>query len=235
MRFWFTPHSIERYIERHAKHLTYAQALAMLQDGAPNAVKLKLRSVHGHDQWKIGEAMVVTKRDPGDDKEIAVTILPARCSMPPKGVPDEEMVLALELVEERGYASIDDAGDAANLGSSPSVVRLSDGDILCAHHYAESNKAKTNRDKAAMRAITQVETAIERTRLKTLEKLIEHDESKKRMKAALTVAVRALAIMPGPEAELTLAAMRAVDEKTVEKMILKLRQDEWQKHMMNKE
>lgn len=228
MRFWFTTHAVERYVERHAQHLTRAQALAMLKEGAPNAVKLKVKSVYGHTQWKIGDAMVVTKRDPGDDKEVVVTILPARCSTTPNGVPDEEMQMALELIEERGYVT-EPREQLHIVPKDP--VRIGDSDSVCAHHFAESNTTKAKRDASVVRIVSQVEAAIERQRLKTLEKLTEHDEKKTMMERALRSALRSLFEMKTPEADSAMLRVRIVAPKIVDKLLLEMHQEEWQARM----
>lgn len=69
-----TDHAIRRYIKRHARHLSFAEAEGALRELAADAVPLKERSLNGQEQWKAGDLILVCKRDRGD--VVCVTVLP---------------------------------------------------------------------------------------------------------------------------------------------------------------
>lgn len=75
----FTHHAVKRYIQRHARELTYDAALARLQT-AP-VTKLRERTLLGQIQYEIQDpyCVLVVKRDRRSSPElVCVTVLPTR-------------------------------------------------------------------------------------------------------------------------------------------------------------
>lgn len=74
-----THHAVERYIARHARHLTYEEAHAELTAHLDKAMQMKERTIKGTDQWRLDELGVtlVVRRDWRTKEPIVVTILPA--------------------------------------------------------------------------------------------------------------------------------------------------------------
>jgi len=79
-RLTFTYHAVDRYVQRHAPELTIAEATRRLAAAALGAVRLKERTVRGHDQYHLPDldVIAVIKRDPGRKGATVVTILPAK-------------------------------------------------------------------------------------------------------------------------------------------------------------
>ncbi len=75
----FTQHAVERFIQRHARELSYETALARLQQ-AP-AFRLRERTLLGQLQYEIHDpyCVLVVKRDRQSTPElVCVTVLPTR-------------------------------------------------------------------------------------------------------------------------------------------------------------
>lgn len=80
-RIEFTPHAVERYVQRHAPHLHPEEALDLLEGAASSATRLKKKSFGGQLQWKLDldphpPVILITKKDRGQDHFVCVTILP---------------------------------------------------------------------------------------------------------------------------------------------------------------
>lgn len=71
-----TRHAVDRFVQRHAPHLTAKQAYQLLLQEVPRAAHLKAKTILGHHQWQLDhpECVLVMKEDNG--RMICVTVLP---------------------------------------------------------------------------------------------------------------------------------------------------------------
>jgi hypothetical protein len=93
-----TAHAIEQYATRFGRLLTHAEARSALEEQLPRAARDRRRSSLGDSLWRLPDgAFLVTRRD--GPKDIAVTVLRESDLAPSRGVPEEEMALALERVD----------------------------------------------------------------------------------------------------------------------------------------
>ncbi len=135
----FTPHAIDRFIERHVPGITYDEAASLLRRHARGAVRLKCRSVCGDPlaRMEIAELQLsvvfVLKRD--GDVDVAMTILPASAAAQrqpaeparPKSLPALGTVAAL-----REPASVEEAERA--------LRALVEQEWECSDAVAEANE-----------------------------------------------------------------------------------------------
>jgi hypothetical protein len=77
MRFEFTNHAIQRFIERHAPEMSAETARELLTDAATHrAAKIKSRSFRGDQQWQLRNPDVVLVTTTDDGRIIVKTVLP---------------------------------------------------------------------------------------------------------------------------------------------------------------
>jgi hypothetical protein len=71
-----TRHAVDRFVERHAPHLTAEQALRFLLQEAPRAAHLKAKTMLGHHQWQLEDPDCVLVMKEDNRRMICVTVLP---------------------------------------------------------------------------------------------------------------------------------------------------------------
>ncbi len=199
-RFGFTEHAIDRFLERHAPHLTRAEARCYLEEAVLKAVRLKEKTYNGETQWQIEDGTVlVTKVD--NREHVCVTILPGPQH---HGGPSED---ELELMREYANRSEPEPGKAAkrevDLASARSFVEvaLSDKQLKRLLHLGHLEASKTRQHEKTRRHET-VQTA----------------EAAK-LRSVLRVAVRGLRAVKGGDA--ILQEMRSVEKDFISSLSFK--------------
>lgn len=71
-----TRHAVDRFVQRHAQHLTAEQALEHLLREAPRAAHLKARTILGHQQWRLENPDCVLVMKEARGRMVCVTVLP---------------------------------------------------------------------------------------------------------------------------------------------------------------
>lgn len=74
--FLFTHHAVERYIQRHARHLSFQEAMTALEEGALEAEVLPQKTLAGQTQWLLKNPRVVLVTKSEQKRCIVVTVLP---------------------------------------------------------------------------------------------------------------------------------------------------------------
>ncbi len=87
--FLFTHHAVERYIQRHARHLSFNEAVSSLQEGAKEAEVLPEKTMAGQTQWLLREPRVVLVTKSEAKRCVVVTVLP-REATPGEWMGEEE-------------------------------------------------------------------------------------------------------------------------------------------------
>lgn len=101
----FTPHAIERFIERHAPGTSMLEAERHLQEA--NAVRLRQRTILGQLQYQLEEprCVLVVKRDPRVRPElVCVTVLPEREDS--RGWSEDEEAIRNEWLADQAAARV---------------------------------------------------------------------------------------------------------------------------------
>ncbi len=200
-RFGFTEHAIDRFIMRHAPHLSRAEARCYLEEAVLKAVRLKEKTFNGETQWQIEDGTVlVTKID--NRENVCVTNLPGPRHYGPS---DDE----LEMMRE--YASrptpSPEPGEAAlreiSLGSARSFVEmaLSDKQLKRLLHLGHLEASKTRQQEKTRRHET-----------------VQSAEAAK-LRSILRVAVRGLRTIKDGEG--ILQEMRTVEKDFLTNLTLK--------------
>jgi hypothetical protein len=78
-----TRHAVDRFVERHAPHLTAGEAFRHLLQELPNAAHLKAKTLLGHHQWQIRDPDCVLVLRENCGRMICVTVLPEPESQDP--------------------------------------------------------------------------------------------------------------------------------------------------------
>lgn len=97
---YVSDHAVERFVKRHVPHMTFAAAKTLLIRRARNAVALKEKTIKGDHQWRISDPNVILVGKYDRNRIICKTVLPDL------GVPEEEMDLILEHIEEDERVSL---------------------------------------------------------------------------------------------------------------------------------
>jgi hypothetical protein len=217
-KFYFTAHAIDRYIERYAQSTTQEEALKYLLKHQMSAVRLKVKTLTGQEQWKVGDVLVVAKHDPNAGRMVVVTILPARVMTPKNAVPDEELLMALELVEERGYSAVGAYADRPlreDQNGGMSGHKMKGGITVGVKHVAHAAHIPRpdEIDVAVYRLKLDTEQRIENNRSRVLEHLAQYDRRRTEALEALRMAMSFIASLNTPEARQALRRIGGVNPR----------------------
>lgn len=212
MRIGFTDHAIDRYIQHHTdiddQNLTADQRreirreIRELLDGhAPNAVKLKEKTILGDTQWRIEALGILCVTKPDNGEHVCVTILPNRA--PREWMTPHEA----ELLEERATRLAKEAQEVEAkkiaMDQQAEEIRLTSETPL----WAKTAKLQAVQQHAStlkkQLALLTWEQRIVLAELKTVRHGITHDEALKDTKDALRAALRFISSL-GPQGEAVL-------------------------------
>lgn len=71
-----TRHAVDRFVQRHAPHMTVQEAFRHLCDAWPTAAHLKAKTLLGHHQWQLRDPDCVLVLRENRGRLICVTVLP---------------------------------------------------------------------------------------------------------------------------------------------------------------